>query len=100
MAVTNISRAHFLGWLFAATFALALMGDALNMSTLRHHGFMVGQLVVSLATAVVVRGTSPGRRHAAFVFTIGMCTVSGLGAAHLARFGGLDGPHFYGVYTA
>lgn len=97
---TNIARAQFLACMFAATFGLALVGDAMHMSTLRHHAFMVGQLVVSLAVAAVVRWTITGRRHPDLVFVVGMCVVSALGAAHLAQFGGLDGPHFYGVYTA
>ncbi len=100
VAATNASRAQFLGCAFAITFILAALGDAAGMGTLRHHGFMFGQVLAALATAAIVRWTRVGRRHAALVCIAGMTTVSATGAAHLAQFGGLDGPHFYGVYTA
>lgn len=100
VASTNASRAQFLGCAFAVTFALAAVGDAVGMGTLRQHGFMAGQVVAALATAAIVRWTRTGRRHGGVVFVVGMSVVSASGAAHLAQFGGLDGPHFYGVYTA
>lgn len=100
MLAANRSRAQFLGCAFALTFALGAIGDAASMGTLRNHGFMLGQLVLALTVVVVVRWLPAGERHGAFVFVVGMTLVSASGAAHLAQFGGLDGPHFYGVYTA
>ena len=96
----NRARAQFLGCAFAVTFALAALGDLASMGTLRHHGFMLGQLVIALAVVAIIRWIGVGQRHGALIFVIGMAMVSVSGAAHLAQFGGLDGPHFYGVYTA
>ena len=56
-------------------------------------------LAAGLLVAALVRFTPLGRRFAAPVFIVGMCVVSAAGAAHSAQFGGLDSPHFYGVYT-
>lgn len=100
MRAANRSRAQFLGCAFALTFALGAIGDAASMGTLRDHGFMLIQLVLSLAVVAVVRWLRAGERHSALIFVVGMTLVSASGAAHLAQFGGLDGPHFYGVYTA
>lgn len=97
---TDADRAQFLGLAFALTFVLAGLGDLAGMGSLRHHGFMLCQLLLSLAVAAIVRWTSFGRRHGATVFAAGMSGVSAFGAAHLAQFGGLDGPWFYGSYTA
>lgn len=100
VAETNAARAQFLGFGFAAVFAASLMGDSLAHDNLSNHGFMAVQALVSLLVAAVARFTPCGRRFAAHVFIAGMCLVSAAGAAHSAQFGGLDGPHFYGVYTA
>jgi signal transduction histidine kinase len=97
---TNAARAQFLGGAFAFTFLLAGLGDLAGMGTLANHGFMAAQLFLSLAVVVLVRWTSFGRRHASFIFAALMSAVSATGAAHLAQFGGLDGPYFYGSYTA
>ena len=96
----NRARAQFLGCAFALTFLAGAIGDAASMGTLRHHGFMLAQLVLSLAVVAVARWSRHAERHSALIFVVGMTLVSASGAAHLAQFGGLDGPHFYGVYTA
>jgi len=100
MALANAARAQFLGSAFAVTFILAGIGDALGMGTLRRHGYMLGQLLAALAVVAAVRWSRLGRHHAGAVFAIGMSLVSAFGAAHLSQFGGLDGPYFYGSYTA
>lgn len=97
---TDASRAQFLGIAFAITFLVAGLGDFAAMDNLDNHGFMLCQLLLSLAVVVVVRFTRAGREHAAMVFAGGMSAVSAAGAAHLAQFGGFDGPWFYGSYTA
>jgi|GEM_PF-1476064 len=97
---TDADRAQFLGLAFAFTFLVAGVGDLAGMGSLRNHGFMLCQLLLSLSVVVVVRWTAFGRRHAAAVFAGGMSAVSAAGAAHLTQFGGLDGPWFYGSYTA
>lgn len=100
VAATNAARAQFLGGAFALTFLVTALVDAWAVGTLRHHAFMFGQLAAALAVVVLVRATRFGARHAGVVFVAGMSIVSASGAAHLAQFGGLDGPHFYGVYSA
>jgi signal transduction histidine kinase len=97
---TDADRARFLGLAFTATFTLALIGDLAGMGTLANHGFMIAQLVLSLGVVVVVHLSAAARARAATVFAVGMSAVSAAGAAHLAQFGGLDGPWFYGSYTA
>ncbi len=99
VAETNAARAQFLGLGFAIVFSASLVGDSLANGDLSKHAFMVLQALVSLLVAALVRFTPPGRRFAAPVFIVGMCVVSAAGAAHSAQFGGLDSPHFYGVYT-
>lgn len=99
VAETNAARAQFLGLGFAAVFSASLAGDSLAHGDLSKHGFMVVQAIVSLLVAALVRFTPFGQRFAAGVFIAGMSVVSAAGAAHSAQFGGLDGPHFYGVYT-
>ncbi|MDP2343093.1 MAG: histidine kinase [Deltaproteobacteria bacterium] len=97
---TDAARAQFLGGAFAITFVLAALGDAWGMGTLRNHGFMLCQLASCVAVVVLVRWTGLGRAHAGSIFAASMCAVSAAGAAHLSQFGGLDGPYFYGSYTA
>ncbi len=97
---TDAERAQLLGLAFTLTFSFAALGDLAGMGTLRHHGFMLAQVLLSFAVVVVVRWTGFGRRHAATIFAGGMSAVSAAGAAHLSQFGGLDGPWFYGSYTA
>lgn len=99
-ATTNAARAQFLGIAFAVTFLLGAMGDALGMGSLANHGFMLAQMLGSLAVVAIVRFSKRGARHAGVVFAFGMSAVSASGALHLAQFGGLDGPYFYGCYTA
>jgi signal transduction histidine kinase len=97
---TEAERAQLLGLAFTITFSLAALGDLAGMGTLRDHGFMLCQVLLSFAVVVVVRWTNVGRRHASTIFAGGMSAVSAAGAAHLSQFGGLDGPWFYGSYTA
>lgn len=79
---------------------VAALGDLAGMGSLRNHVFMVLQFSCALAVPVVVRWTGFGRDHAGWVFAAGMTAVSAAGAAHVSQFGGLDGPYFYGSYTA
>ena len=97
---TEASRAQFLGVAFGVTFLVAGLGDLANMGTLRQHGFMALQLVLSVSVTVLTRWTAIGRRYPSVVFAACMTGVSAAGAAHVAQFGGLDGPYFYGSYTA
>ncbi|MEW5853614.1 MAG: histidine kinase [Myxococcota bacterium] len=97
---TNASRAQYLGSAFALTFSVSMIGDVVSMGTLANHGFMFGQLFLSLVVVAAVRWTHAGRRHAGMVLATGIAIVSATGAAHLAQFGGLDGPYFYGSYVA
>lgn len=97
---TNAGRAEYLSLAFAFTFFVAGVADYLSMGTLRNHGFMLGQLVTCLAVAAVVHWTPTGRRHAGPLVALGIVAVSAFGAAHLAQFGGFDGPWFYGSYAA
>ncbi len=94
----NSSRAKYLNVAFGLTYLLGGIGDAVAMSTLRHHGFMALQLVSSFGVAALVHWVVPARA-AATLFTGAVVLSAALGGAHVAQFGGFDGPWFYGCYT-
>lgn len=95
----NASRAQFLGLAFGVTYLVGGVGDVLVMGTLRNHGFMALQCLSSFVMVPVVRWLAP-RWAASGVFTVSIVLSAALGGAHVAQFGGFDGPWFYGCYTA
>lgn len=97
---TNAVRGEFLSLACALIFFVAGFADYLSIGTLRNHGFMLGQLLICLVVAALVHWTAVGRRHAGPIVAVGIGTVVAVGAAHLAQFGGFDGPWFYGSYLA
>jgi signal transduction histidine kinase len=94
----NASRATYLSIAFGFTYLLGGIGDAVAMSTLRNHGFMALQLLSSFCVAALVHWVLPAR-VAALTFTASVLVSAALGGAHVAQFGGFDGPWFYGCYT-
>lgn len=95
----NASRAQFLGLAFGVTYLVGGVGDVLAMGTLRNHGFMVLQCLSSFALVPIVRWVAPASA-AAVIFSLSIVLSAALGGAHVAQFGGFDGPWFYGCYTA
>lgn len=95
----NASRAQFLGLAFGVTYLVGGLGDVLAMGTLRNHGFMALQCLSSFVMVPIVRWVVPPSA-AAVIFSSSIVLSAALGGAHVAQFGGFDGPWFYGCYTA
>ena len=94
----NASRAQFLGLSFVLIYLAGGIGDAIAMGSLRNHGFMGLQCLASFAVVAIVRWVVPARM-AGLVFAVLTPFNAGFGGAHVAQFGGFDGPWFYGCYT-
>lgn len=94
----NASRALFLSLAFGVTYLVGGVGDVLAMGSLNKHLFMILQCASAFLSAALVKWVVPERAAAAF-FTVSIAVSAGFGGAHVAQFGGFDGPWFYGVYT-
>ncbi|MCC7187009.1 MAG: hypothetical protein IT185_12245, partial [Acidobacteria bacterium] len=74
------------------------VGDVLAMGTLRDHAFMGLQCLSSFAVAALARWLVPAS-WAAVAFSLSIALSAAFGGAHVAQYGGFDGPWFYGSYT-
>jgi signal transduction histidine kinase len=94
----NASRALFLSVAFGLTYLVGGLVDAASMGTLKNHAFMLLQCLAAFVSAALVRWVVP-ERHAALFFSASISLSAAFGGAHVAQFGGFDGPWFYGCYT-
>ncbi len=88
----NASRALFLSMAFGLTYLVAELADAAAMGTLKNHVFMTLQCVSAFVGAALVRWVVP-ERHAALFFSADISLSAAFGGAHVAQFGGFDGPY-------